>query len=507
MTEITMDTASLAETRNFLIQYLRDAGYTGSVEDGTAVHDIVIKPMAMALSVFKQETAKTKAYLSVAQAEQMQDILGDEYDDVIDSILSNWFVARKDGELARLNVRLFFTEPPDVIQFNSSQSLLILDDISFGPSEDKTIFNTDLIAHLNPLGGVEKYSYTLLLTAHTSGTIVTDPLVTSPSFSVNVPNFLSGEVLTVASVGSEKEDSEQFIARTKKSITTRELITDRAISTVLGDEIAEVTDTYVAGYGSPEQIRDVNTFAGVTVHTGNKSDIYVKTALDRVTQKFTVTGGGAVPLNNTGILQVFKVTSDDGLTQYSFTEQGHQETLMGSLKDTHSIVITGPAEGDVVLVDALKAPALLLPTALLTDEDHRVGCYDPLVKEMFPIILSGTLTVALSTEALVNGTVETLLGQIQDSVVTFIRSLGSNDVFRMSALIAYIHSQHPDTVEQVETPVSLTYSILNPLNGIPKTGTVSSKFTLPYFLSAQVTDATTQYYSDASLITITQAGN
>jgi hypothetical protein len=356
------------------------------------------------------------------------------------------------------------------------------------------------------LGGIAKYSYTILLTAHTPGTVTSDVLLNPPSFSLNVPNFLNGEILAVASVGTDKEDSEQFIARAQKSITTRELITDRAISTVLGDEIAEVTDTYVAGYGSPEQMRDIHTFSGVTVHTGNKSDIYVKTVLDRVTQRFTVAAGGVVSFTGTGILQVFGVRSENGSVSYAFTEQGHQETLVGSLQDTHNIVITGPAEGDDVLVEALKAPSLLLPTGLVVDADHRVGCYDPLVKEMFPIILSGTIPVVLTTQVLVTGTVESILGRVQDTVVAFIRSLGSNDVFRMSALIAEIHTQHAGIVAQVETPVTLAYSILDPSDGVLKTGSVSSKFVLPYSLSQQVTDATTQYYSDSSLITVTQTG-
>jgi hypothetical protein len=76
----------------------------------------------------------------------------------------------------------------------------------------------------------------------------------------------------------------------------------------------------------------------------------------------------------------------------------------------------------------------------------------------------------------------------------------------MSTLITEIHTRHTGIVAQVDTPVTLTYSILDPADGALKTGNVSSKFVLPYSLSQQVTDATTQYYSDSSLITVTQTG-
>ena len=40
------------------------------------------------------------------------------------------------------------------------------------------------------------------------------------------------------------------------------------------DSFENLWNVYVAGYGDPEQMRDVKSFEGVVVHVGNKADIY-----------------------------------------------------------------------------------------------------------------------------------------------------------------------------------------------------------------------------------------
>jgi len=500
MTEINFETSTLQDTRNFLVQYLRDFGYEGSTEDGTAIHDTIIKPVALLLDLFKQQVGKAKAYLSLAEAEALKDTLGDEYDAVIDSILSNWFVERKPGEPAKVKVRLFYSSPPEVVTFSKDTPVVTVNSVRFAPVEDKLVFRTDFAAHLNPYGGVERYSTDVLLVAMDGGTLPEGIASRSLSFTLPSRFFVSGEILSEVSKGTTQEATEAFVARTKKAITTREMITDRAISTVLNDAFDEVTATYVAGYGSPEQLRDIHTFQGVTVHTGNKADIYVKTKVERSVKSLVVQDGGYVDLSGTDTLRVLAVRTEGG-DSLGYSVVNHAEDKVGSLACTLVLNIPSAEAGGTVLVEVLRSEALILPTEFVAHKDNRVGCYDPLVKEMFPIVWSGDVRVQFNPDSLITNTPGALLLGIEETLAKYINSLGVEDGLIVSTLISHLHTQHPE-IKRVNTPLTLHYSIENPANMAKVEGDTSSAFVLPSGLSRQVTLNTVQFYTDATLINI-----
>lgn len=500
MTEINFDTGTLQATRNFLIQYLRDAGYEGSTEDGTAVHDTIIKPVALLLDLFKQQAAKAKAYLSLAEAEALKDTLGDEYDTVVDSILSNWFVERKAGEPAKVKVRLFFSSPPEVLPLSLDTTILQVRGIGFSPQEEELVFRTDFVAHINPYGGVKKYSKDVLLVSSEGEPLPEE--TKEGDFIFNVPSrfFVGGEVIAEVSRGTTQEDSTAFVARTKKAITTRELITSRAISTVLTDAFDEIHETYVAGYGSPEQLRDIHTFQGVTVHTGNKADIYVKTSVERITKNLIVQEGSIIDLSGTDTLRAMSVRTLDGV-RVDYTVDEYLENRAMSLSGVYKLYVPILDPGSPVLVEVLRSTALTLPTDFVTNKDNRVGCYDPLVKEMFPIIWSGDVRVQLAPESLIEESPEVLVERISDTLIAYINNLSIEEGLTISTLISHLHRRHPEIREMI-TPLILQYSIEDPATTQLVEGGTSSKFTMPYGMSRQITYDTVQYYTDNTLINI-----
>jgi hypothetical protein len=330
--------------------------------------------------------------------------------------------------------------------------------------------------------------------------VITSP----PTFKVAHKNFIYGEVKGVVEHGTSKEDSEEFIQRTQQSITTRELISDRAIKTVLQDSVSSVRDVFVAGHGAPEQIRDLHTFSGVTLHTGNKSDIYVKTFIDRVTQNKLVQVGSLVDMTGSGILRVYSVKDTLGST-LAFTVTGSSESQVNSFECPWILSIPGASEGDIVVVEFTRASPLALADAYLHRQDNRVGCFDPLVKEMYPIHVHCDLNVRFSYSGVLDKGVDALILEVRDAAISYINSLGSADIFRVSSFISNLHTQVPE-LDQVETPVSCAYEILDPQDMTVKSAAISSRFTMPTTLSAQVTDNTTQYYTDVHSINVVHAG-
>ena len=136
-------------SRNFLIQFLRDSGFEGSLEDGTALHDVVIKAFALMYTLFKRQTQKVSAYLSLEQAVQMKDYLGDDYHAAVDSILSNWFVQRKDGTKTTGSVRLWFTRPLEFLHVKEDQVLATIDGVRFRIAEEKGYTEADFAGVMN----------------------------------------------------------------------------------------------------------------------------------------------------------------------------------------------------------------------------------------------------------------------------------------------------------------------------------------------------------------------
>ena len=55
VSDIVISSEQLEEARNLICQYLRDAGYKGSLEDGTGIADAVIKPAALITLFIRQE--------------------------------------------------------------------------------------------------------------------------------------------------------------------------------------------------------------------------------------------------------------------------------------------------------------------------------------------------------------------------------------------------------------------------------------------------------------------
>jgi len=495
MTQIQINTDALNSARNFL---------TGSVEDGTAIHDTVIKPMALLVHIFQEQAAKTKAYLSVAEAQKLRDTLGEEYDEVIDSILSNWFVERKDGDPPKINVRLFFSSPPEILQFGRDTKICTFEGITFYPQESQTVFSTDFVGHLNPLGGTEKYSIDMALVGGGPAALTRNIYVTTPSFSVASNKFLYGEVRSVLNFGTIKEDTDVFIQRAQKAITTRELITDRAISTVLSDSVDEVEDIYIAGYGAQEQIRDLHTFGGVTVHTGNKSDIYVKTTLERVTVNYLIDDSGLIDLSGRDILRIFKVTDSEGVEQV-FSISGSSESKVNSLHNSWFLSVPAMPHWSIVTVELVRAVSLQVADTYLNHPERRVTCYDPLVKEMYPIYMTGDVYIRIVPGAFIGLNEQSILTGVRDTAINYINALGSSDIFRVSSFISHLHEKHSE-IDQIETPMSWNYEILNPADLSIVTGTTTSRFNLPSGLSEQVTNNTTQYYTDASLLNVYHNG-
>lgn len=273
----------IVDATNFLIQYLKDSGFEGDVENGTAIHDLLIKPMSILYTLFKMDVDKSYGYLSLDKAVALKDILGADYDTAVDSILSNWFVTRGTGKTTTGVIRAYFSKPLTSIYIDSN-TVFTANSINLQASAAKLYVISDFVTFYNTVRNITEYyiDIPVVSTQTTSKLITTTDAVTG---TISNLFYTRAEVAVAFDSGKAPETSEEFIARTKDVITTRELVSEKAITTVLLDSFPYLQRIYVAGYGSAEQVRDLVAIGNVYAHIGNKIDIYIQTPLIKKTLK------------------------------------------------------------------------------------------------------------------------------------------------------------------------------------------------------------------------------
>ena len=143
MANIFFSKDELTNATNTIIEYLRDTGFEGALEDGTGIADVVIKPNALLYSLFTQLIEKVSAYLSLQKATDQYTggvIDASEYDATVDNILANWFVTRKLGKPTYGTLRLWFLRPLDFFQLPDGTQLGKYEDHNLVANEDQ-VFN------------------------------------------------------------------------------------------------------------------------------------------------------------------------------------------------------------------------------------------------------------------------------------------------------------------------------------------------------------------------------
>lgn len=297
MANIDISQDTLNETISYLIQNLRDSGFTGSTEAGTGIYDVLIRPYAMLRVMLVDEINRAKAYSSLTEAANLRSTIGeDEYTAAVDSILSNWFVTRKDGTKSTGTVRLYFTKTFSYLSIPKDGSVkLSINDVNYDVARDYVISTSDFSSIYNSdRNAIEYYTdinvESIDNISATAGTVVTN---------INSIYLLRAEVIGDISSGKEYETNEEFIARTQRVITTRELVSDNAIYTTLREVFSDIKELYVAGYGDPEQLRDIVEFSDIDIHVGNKSDIYLNIELNVTSANCYVNSYGVVDIQQT----------------------------------------------------------------------------------------------------------------------------------------------------------------------------------------------------------------
>lgn len=221
-----------------------------ATKEGDAITDLLIKTCAVLFDPILREIARVKSMLSLRDPASLTT-------DEAESLCANIFSERARGTFAKVTCRLYFAQPQSQA-INPSNFVTSRGGLHFYPTGVQSIRTEEML--LNQEGSL--YYFDVNLLAEKPGdeyNIGPDELVTI----ANIPAAVRVTNKRKARPGSSEEGAEEFVGRTRQSLTERSLVTLRGINAQVTGTFSEVSRLSVVGFNDPEMQRDIITGGGL----------------------------------------------------------------------------------------------------------------------------------------------------------------------------------------------------------------------------------------------------
>lgn len=337
---IEVSDQDIMEAELLLYQTLQAKYPTLDLREGTGIRDLLLRPSASLLAMMN------KASLLFFQNNTLDAVTDSTPTTFVDSILSNWFMTRKVGEKAVINVRLYFAK---------SKNVIITTDVYFSNDGNKKYFpDTTYSLPASALSydsGSNQYYVDIDLVAEDVGVsydITSGSLIYFSNFD---PYFLHAEINYLKHSASDTETNSEFLARSKSAISTRNLVNAPSITSNLMEAFSIIDGVYSAGFGDPEMQRDyikVSSPSGPNyywMHQGGCIDVYCRVPLTSSVMQFTTDSSGKVYLTGP-IYKVTRSTISGGpspdtvpaLTSYTFSNSNTSSKVINAIVMASGVV-------------------------------------------------------------------------------------------------------------------------------------------------------------------------
>lgn len=406
--QVSRDEIIQAET--FSRQYLRPYYPDLDLREGIALSDLVIRPFATLLAM------ANKGFTFYFENNTQAGVTDETPEDMVDKIMSNFFITRNLGDSAVVRTRLYFISGDRNVYIPSTATFSTDNVIFFKPSTDVQILSSEFEYD----GGRDEYYYDLDLISTTQEV---EASLESGDFiyhSTIDPYFLQASVLFLKKRALPKETNTQFLDRSETAISTRNLINDPSIDSIIRQEFNEVFDVVPVGYGDDEMKRDsavvLNpiTLLPEVLHMGGKVDVYVNADLEEEAYDAVTDANGVVDIPGMS-LNVAYVVYDISRLPAELGEISDAETFVvevGEMTDTGFLPLddyhdvgfsarqhirvtftSGAVVGNMPVRFTLKKFSTIIGRlqAFLEDTAQRVVCADYLCRAVDAFVVDLTV--------------------------------------------------------------------------------------------------------------------
>lgn len=306
MDTITVNTQDVRDADRFMSAYLQEQVPDADFSEGTAMRDFVIGAMAYLFAFLRKEVASIRDHQSLLKLAQLPP--GENVDEAVDALLSNWFLPRKTGQQARVAATLHFSKASNVV-IEPTTRFTRIGGVIFVPDITSTLVipESDLRLRVNEHGEVD-YIVNIMLVAlepGVGGNVPPGRFISADPFS---PYFTFAENITAGIEGRSPETTEELLTRASTAVTVRNLVNQRSIGTVLPEQFRQVQETLTVGFGDPEMRRDLASEAvsQLRLHVGGHTDTYVTLNRTEVVERGPI--GGTYPRPD-GVINILRDTS------------------------------------------------------------------------------------------------------------------------------------------------------------------------------------------------------
>lgn len=329
MSELELSSDDIQQAETFAQQYLEAKFPTVDFRQGTGVRDLVIRPNAVMVALVKKYV---ETYFETAT---LASVTNSTPTEVVDGILSNFFVQRNTGSFATVRARLYFlfqSGTPSNVSLPTSAFFSTDNTRKFYPSSP--VFAQVLKSGDTPISGnvylaydssEELWYFDTDLSSQSADEDFND--LTEGDllyFTLFNPYFVKGKILYMSEPAVRQETNVEMVDRSYNSISTRNLINDPSITSRLYDVYNFIRYIKVVGMGDPDMWRDYVQVEGIfddpateealkyRIHVGGSVDIYIDTPIRTSVVQLTTDSKGVIELTGP-IFDIYRSTVSGGV--------------------------------------------------------------------------------------------------------------------------------------------------------------------------------------------------
>lgn len=283
---IILSQEDITSAENFLAEYLTEAVPEGSFQAGSALRDLAVQAFAHIFAFLRGEVNHVAAMQSLqkisADENTASGLDSSDMSQMVDEILSNWFISRNSGTYARLTAQLHFAQRATV-SIRSDTKFWRTTNLAYYIDTTNNVFvvtSDSMRPVYDTRGRLVDYVADVPLRAARTGDDYNVPAgrFLKVESSAGIPYLSYVDHTDGSKEGSSVESTSDFIARAQNAITVRNLVNNRSIDTVLQEQFPEILSTLTIGMGEPEMLRDKRTevAAHIELHIGGHYDTYLE---------------------------------------------------------------------------------------------------------------------------------------------------------------------------------------------------------------------------------------
>lgn len=281
----------IKESEIFAVNYLQPLYPDLDLREGTALRDTAIRSSATLLALMRKGLSY---YFTINTLSNATDSTPEE---TVDSILSNFFLVRKEGSNSIVRARMYFAIRKDVT-ISSSFYFSTNNEQFFYPVETTSVSATDLLLDSTK----DLYYFDVDLKSEEPGEAYNISEGELLYFSIFDPFFVGSDILFLKQQSIPRESNTSFVDRANTAVSTRNLINSPSIDARIQETFNLFSNITSVGMGEPEMVRDLVTVRTgnppqfVDIHIGGHVDVYVQSQIEQKEEDFDVT------FNNSGVI-------------------------------------------------------------------------------------------------------------------------------------------------------------------------------------------------------------